>query len=212
MVAAALGQALIFVSVRSGLELESLKTRNSEAETVRRAADAVKDRCARSSVCVVTVTIRPMRDDEFGDWLPKARSGYAIEMVQNGGVSPDAARAKAAADTRRTFPGGRPSPDQSVFVIEADGAPVGELWLAERRGDLEGDNLWVFNLRIDEVQRGRGYGRAAMLLAEDEARRRGLSRVALNVFGGNRTARNLYQSLGYEENAITMIKTLAPTD
>lgn len=153
-----------------------------------------------------------MRDDEFAQWLPKARSGYAIEMAQNGGASPEAAQVKAAADTERVFPGGRPAPDQSVFVIEADGAPVGELWLAERRGDLEGDNLWIFDLRIDESRRGRGYGKAAMLLAEDEARRRGIDRVALNVFGGNRVARNLYRSLGYEESAITMVKALAPTD
>jgi ribosomal protein S18 acetylase RimI-like enzyme len=47
-----------------------------------------------------------------------------------------------------------------------------------------------------------------MLLAEGEARRRGLSRVALNVFGGNEVARNLYRSLGYEETAVTMRKTL----
>jgi ribosomal protein S18 acetylase RimI-like enzyme len=47
-----------------------------------------------------------------------------------------------------------------------------------------------------------------MLLAESEARRRGLHRVALNVFGGNEVARNLYRSLGYGENAILMSKNL----
>ena len=47
-----------------------------------------------------------------------------------------------------------------------------------------------------------------MLLAESEARRRGLDRVALNVFGGNEVARSLYRSLGYGENAIVMSKNL----
>jgi len=32
--------------------------------------------------------------------------------------------------------------------------------------------------------------------------------VALNVFGGNEVARNLYRSLGYEENAVSMSKKL----
>jgi ribosomal protein S18 acetylase RimI-like enzyme len=47
-----------------------------------------------------------------------------------------------------------------------------------------------------------------MLLAEDEARRRGLTRIELNVFGGNEVARNLYRSLGYVETSAQMAKDL----
>jgi ribosomal protein S18 acetylase RimI-like enzyme len=47
-----------------------------------------------------------------------------------------------------------------------------------------------------------------MLLAEEEARRRGLMRMALNVFGGNDVARNLYRSLGYVETSVQMAKNL----
>jgi ribosomal protein S18 acetylase RimI-like enzyme len=47
-----------------------------------------------------------------------------------------------------------------------------------------------------------------MLLAEAEAGQRGYSRIRLNVFGGNNVARNLYRSLGYEENAILMSKAV----
>jgi RimJ/RimL family protein N-acetyltransferase len=41
-----------------------------------------------------------------------------------------------------------------------------------------------------------------MVYAEEEARRRGLDRVGLMVFGGNEVARNLYRSLGYAEIAV----------
>jgi len=47
-----------------------------------------------------------------------------------------------------------------------------------------------------------------MVFAEEEARLRGLDRIALNVFGGNDVARNLYRSLGYVENAVAMSKRL----
>jgi ribosomal protein S18 acetylase RimI-like enzyme len=47
-----------------------------------------------------------------------------------------------------------------------------------------------------------------LLLAEDEARRRGLPRMGLNVFGGNDGARRLYRSLGYGEVAVVMRKDL----
>ena len=66
--------------------------------------------------------------------------------------------------------------------------------------------IWIYDVEIDEQFRGRGLGREAMGLAEQEARARGLARVELNVFGGNEVARNLYRSLGYEESAVWMGK------
>jgi ribosomal protein S18 acetylase RimI-like enzyme len=59
----------------------------------------------------------------------------------------------------------------------------------------------VYDISIDPDQQGRGYGRAAMRLAEDEARARGMDRIELNVFGGNEVARGLYRSMGYVETS-----------
>ena len=86
----------------------------------------------------------------------------------------------------------------SVFVIEVEGEPVGHLWLVERRDRFE-PTLVVYDIDVDESYRGRGYGRAEMLFAEEEARRRGLTRIALHVGARNDGARNLYRSLGFEE-------------
>ena len=163
---------------------------------------------AASIVLVVAVAIRKMSDDEFEQWLPRMREDYAQGIAEQGGVPAETARAKAAEEIEDLFPEGLPSPLQSVYVVEADGAPVGELWVAERHEVLHRGALWIFQVRIDEQARGRGYGREAMLLAENEARRRGLDRIALNVFGGNEAARNLYRSLGYDEQAVTMRKAL----
>jgi ribosomal protein S18 acetylase RimI-like enzyme len=150
-----------------------------------------------------------MRDDEFTAWLPQMREDYGQAMIDEAGVSPEDARAKAAADIEHLFPGQQPSPEQFVFVIEADGEAVGELWLAEREDTDTGQRrLFIYDIHLNEAFRGRGYGKAAMLLAEDEARRRGLKTIALNVFGRNTVARRLYQSLGYEENAVSMSKPL----
>jgi ribosomal protein S18 acetylase RimI-like enzyme len=161
-----------------------------------------------SIVTSVAVTIRQMSSDEFERWLPQMREDYAQGIAEDGGVPVETARAKAAEEIEGLFPDGAPSPVQSVFVLEADGTPVGELWVAERDELLHRDALWVFYVHVDERYRGRGYGREAMLLAEGEARRRGLAGVALNVFGGNEIARNLYRSLGFDEQAVTMSKAL----
>jgi len=148
-----------------------------------------------------------MRDDEFTTWLPVMRERYAADMVEQAGMTEERAAAKAADDTERLFPGGVPSLQHSIYVIEVDGEPAGDLWVTEREETLE-PCLFVYDIRLEERFRGRGYGRAAMLFAEDEARRRGIDRVALNVFGGNEVARGLYRSLGYEENAVAMSKKL----
>ena len=159
-------------------------------------------------VRVVGVGLRRMREDEFADWLPRAREDYADDMVRNGGADPEAARLKAERDSERLFPGGLPSAEQLVFVIEADGESVGELWLSVRDGELR-RVLYVWNIRIDEDRRGRGFGKQAMLLTEAEARSRGLTHIELNVMGGNETARGLYRSLGYTETFVSMEKPLA---
>jgi GNAT superfamily N-acetyltransferase len=153
----------------------------------------------------VNITVRPITDVEFDAWLPSVRVGYAEDLTTNGGLDPAAARMKAEAETAQLFPGGQPSPEQLVFVIEAGGERVGELWLAERE-EQRRRVLWVYDLRVGERFRGRGFARAAMEFAEQEAGRRGLSRVALNVFGGNEPARGLYRALGYTEDAVSMSK------
>ena len=157
----------------------------------------------------MAVSLRPMNQDEFASWLPRARDRYAMEIARSGGGSDEeAARRKAIEDAEQLFPDGQPSPDQFVFVVEADGEAVGEFWFAERATSF-GRCLWIYDIRIDDAYRGRGYGRAAMLFAEAEARQRGFSRIGLNVFGGNDIARSLYRSLGYEENAIFMSKAVS---
>ena len=155
----------------------------------------------------MAVQLRPMRDEEFEEWYPLARDGYAEQMVDDAGLEPDRAAAKAAADMEQLFPGKQRSAEQLLFVLEADGEPVGNLWLCERDDGFQ-SGMFVYNVHVDEAQRGRGYGREAMLLAEEETRRRGIGKISLNVFGGNVVARSLYSSLGYEENAVAMSKRL----
>ena len=155
----------------------------------------------------MSLSLRPISNDEFESWFLRVRDGYAEDMASNGGIAPEKATAMAASQMDELFPGRVPSPKQLVYVLEEDGERVGELWVCDRDTPLQ-HALFIYNIEIDEEHRGKGYGRAAMELAESEARRLGLDRIALNVFGKNEIARNLYRSLGYEENAVSMSKRL----
>jgi ribosomal protein S18 acetylase RimI-like enzyme len=66
----------------------------------------------------------------------------------------------------------------------------------------------VYDVHIDEAFRGRGLGRATMLAAEDVVRSEGFGRIALNVFGGNDRAEQLYRSLGYGVDSTQLSKSL----
>jgi ribosomal protein S18 acetylase RimI-like enzyme len=156
----------------------------------------------------MSVLLRPIRDDELLDWLRNARVEHARDMVADAGVDPVGARSKVDRDLDALFPEGKISEGHAVFVVEAGGERVGYLWAGERPDPVGRATLFVYDIHIDEAQRGRGYGRAAMIAAEAEAARRGIDRIALNVFGGNERARSLYRSLGYIERAVAMDKTL----
>jgi ribosomal protein S18 acetylase RimI-like enzyme len=153
------------------------------------------------------LSLRPLRDDEYAAFVTTSKAGYAQGIEEQAGFTADYARQKAEEDFATILPAGLATPGHAIFVIDADGEAVGRLWLAEREVGAQ-RVLYIYDIEIDEAFRGRGLGRAAMLLAEDQARERGITRLSLNVFGGNQTARNLYHSLGYVESSIQMSKDL----
>ncbi|MFL6071931.1 MAG: GNAT family N-acetyltransferase [Mycobacteriales bacterium] len=145
------------------------------------------------------VGARPMTESEYARFRDRDQDSYERDLVDSGTLDPAGARAKAAADWATSLPHGRHTPGNLLLTLVArvDGAArrVGTLWLAVDRPDP--GVLWVYQVDIEAAHRGRGLGRAAMLLAEREAVRAGQRAVALNVFGHNRVARGLYDSLGY---------------
>lgn len=154
-----------------------------------------------------TVRLRPLRPDEYEAFYRAVTDGYAEGIEVHGDTPAAAARQKAEEDMARALPDGLATPMHAVFVVEHDGEPVGRLWIAER--EIAGRRaLFIYEISIDDAHRGKGFGRAAMLLAEQEAHARGIGRIELNVFGGNEVARGLYRSLGYAERAVIMAKDL----
>ena len=153
----------------------------------------------------MSVQLRPMRPDEFDAFAQHSRAGYVRQMVEFSGMEPSAAEAKADRDYALTLPNGLETPGHWLFAVEAEGRRVGTLWFAERVNDGR-TVAYLYEIEIDEPERGKGHGRAAMEAFEQEASRRGLEELELNVFGGNAVARSLYRSLGWRETAVHMAK------
>ncbi|MFC1415944.1 GNAT family N-acetyltransferase [Streptacidiphilus cavernicola] len=141
---------------------------------------------------------RPMRDDEYRPWLAAESWNHVAALVAHGLTSAQA-EARTAASHAAVLPDGPASPDTLLRVLEADGEPVGSVWVHTRQRTLpDGSPLaWVFDIVVDQARRGRGHGRTLMLLAERECLAHDVHHLGLNVFADNRTARSLYASLGY---------------
>jgi ribosomal protein S18 acetylase RimI-like enzyme len=164
--------------------------------------------CVRLDIRVTAaeVSLRPMTRAEYDEWMPRQLAGYAEQIAASGGLPAAEAWEKARRDTARTFSAGYDTPGQLLFQVLAGEQPVGSLWLAVPGPDPDPQMAWVYDIEVGEEYRGHGYGRAAMLLAENEVRSRGMTSLGLNVFGQNRVARALYESLGYDVTSLQMKK------
>ncbi|MFG2995726.1 GNAT family N-acetyltransferase [Streptomyces sp. NPDC048340] len=148
------------------------------------------------------VTGRPMTPAEYEVWVARAREAYAGVWTARG-MSPEAARAKSAADHATRLPQGLNSPGVTFAVLEAAGESVGHLWLAP----LD-EGSYVLDVLVAEGHRGRGYGRDLMLLAERTALAEGHRTLGLHVFADNTPALRLYESLGYRPTNFNQAKDL----
>ena len=152
-------------------------------------------------------SLRPLTDEELSEFIEGDLERYVEERVRSG-ERPDVARRVACEQSKALFPDGTPADGQLLFrVLDENGSAVGTLWIGPQHADQPGA-FWVWDVRIERAHRGKGYGRAAMELAEIEARSRGASELGLNVFGHNQVARQLYESMGYATTAIRMKKDL----
>ncbi|NLB46191.1 MAG: ribosomal protein S18-alanine N-acetyltransferase [Microbacteriaceae bacterium] len=79
-------------------------------------------------------------------------------------------------------------------LVDADGRTIGYAGLLAVGGD--GD---IQTIAVDAGARGKGYGRTLMNELLDEATRRDVRQVFLEVRADNPVARRLYESLGFAE-------------
>jgi ribosomal protein S18 acetylase RimI-like enzyme len=158
---------------------------------------------------LVTLRLRPLSRAELPSYRERSLAWYRYDLETNGGLSPEAAQRKVAADWSRLFPDeGLPEGTHLYAVEDEAGETVGWLWWTEREG-AEGRTAYVYEISVEEAKRGRGYGREAMRLFEEDARANGIDHAAFVVLGGNEVARSLYRSLGYRETAVSMTKRLS---
>jgi len=147
------------------------------------------------------VRLVPMNEVEYQTYLDNSIREYAEDKVQAGNWQPEEALERSAQEFQKLLPEGVVTKDHYLFDIEDEtrGVNVGMIWLARIMQGAQ-PIMFIYDFRIDEPFRRKGYGEQAKAL--------GLDTIALHVFGFNHGARALYEKLGYEITNINMAKKL----
>src|SRR3954451_18920683 len=94
----------------------------------------------------------------------------------------------------------RPGSPAWLFLAERDGQAVG-VFLANQIVSVEkgGETLWIEELYVTPAARRTGVARALLTSVAEEARRRGLRALDLEVVPTQKAALELYAALGFRD-------------
>lgn len=150
------------------------------------------------------ITLDLMNSTEFQEYLNSAIKSYADSNVQSGNWSEQESFSKATEQYAQLLLDGEKTANNKLFTIRSDGQEVGMIWLA-----LKPNNKgFIYDIKIREDYRGRGFGKQAMEDIEKVGREFGIKSIGLHVFANNQIARSLYEKLGYKETSIVMAKEI----
>lgn len=150
----------------------------------------------------------PMTESDYAFWQPRSIENYIQEKMKANALTRAEAEEIGKADFKRILPDGLGSKDNYLFKMKGDGPDaLGYLWYCVR-GPQDNRRIFICDIMVEEKYRGKGYGKMAMLQAEEGAKALGIKKMGLHVFGYNKTAIGLYQSLGYLTTDLVMEKSL----
>ena len=153
------------------------------------------------------VRLLPMTESEFKTYLEKAIPEYAADKMGAGDWSEEEALERSYKSHQELLPQGVKTENNYLFrvQVEESGEKVGIIWMKHETPRLHG---FIYDIALDESQRGKGYGKHTMLALEEFAKELGLETIGLHVFAYNTVAMRLYKGLGYRVTSQNMIKRL----
>ena len=149
----------------------------------------------------VTITTREMNEKEFVEYKKTSIMEYAKEIVTAGRVAENKAMEESAKTFETLAPENGKNTDKNfLYIVEAEEKRVGIFWYL-MQNILDEDVAYIADIRLDEAERGKGYGRKILQFFEEEAKEKGYRVLGLNVFNDNPGAIHLYESENYKAAA-----------
>ncbi len=156
------------------------------------------------------VRLQSMTTQEFDQWTRATARSYAEEQISASNWPPEKALERALRETRDRLPLGVRTPDMLLLMGEDDARDaVGRSWVGLEHPKGVAGCAFLYDIEVLPRRRGQGWGRALLAATESETAACGALALELNVFGANRSARQLYASCGYRVITQQMRRDLA---
>lgn len=150
-----------------------------------------------------------MTQEEYAGFRADTCEEYRAQKVEAGEYLADEAEERALGEIDGLLPDGADTEGMLLLVGEVDGVVVGRAWVALQHSLSPPGTAWIYAIEVSPEHRGKGYSRALLAGTERETARHGVPYLGLNVFGANAAARHLYESAGYQIQAMQMRKALS---
>ncbi len=148
-----------------------------------------------------------MNQEEFKQYISYAIEDYAKDKIASGNWSEDEAFDLSRQSFEQELPKDEKTENNHLFSIFHNNILVGMIWVLQKAPSNPNEGF-IYDFVIFEQYRGLGYGKKAMKEVEIIAKKLGMNKIGLHVFGHNKIARGLYEKMGYEITNITMAKTI----
>lgn len=155
------------------------------------------------------IQFRPMREDEYPDYLAYFIPDYAREIAANYWLSAEGSLARAKQEIAEDLPDGVNTPGQVLLclITQRDNTAqhAGYLWYKPNPATR---TVFIYDFHILTAWQGRGLGKQALHAFEQAMRRENIEQIRLRVAGDNARARHVYEATGFGVTGINMSKTI----
>lgn len=147
--------------------------------------------------------LKAITQPEYETYLVRSIKNYENELIESG-ISANVAAINAKETFHNFLPNGKDTPNNYLYYVYDQDVRVGFIWYGFRSKN----SAFIYDFFVEETMRGKGYGKKVMFECEKDAKEKGAKEMKLHVFGHNKLARALYESIGYEPTNIQMKKAL----
>lgn len=158
------------------------------------------------------IRLRRMNAAEYERFIERLIRDFAADKVQAGTWTEEEAPQLAEDSLHKYLPQGLDTPDAYLYVItlreqQADEQGIGIIWFNITDMPM-GTEAFILEFWIEDAYQGQGYAKQTLQALDEEARKRGIRKIGLHVFGHNTRAFELYKKMGYVVTDIQMSKEL----
>lgn len=150
-----------------------------------------------------------MSGAQYQGYLDYFIADYADEIAANYGLPGAEALDQARREVEDGLPQGLATPGQVLLSIidPATDEVIGYIWY---KHSTEARSVFIYDFSILPAHRGKGLGKRALVLLEDELGRQGIRQMKLRVAGDNLRAKHVYDVSGFRVTGFNMSKIIEP--